>query len=220
MPEDQKNDQPDQITGPGTVINPSEPSPAATSSPPAPSEEPVLIPQTTDNSPPELAEDIPSEPEPTDVLPSQVSWTASEFIAHEKSFGWYISLAALAVVFAALAYLLTKGFISSAVIIAAAIILGAYAEHKPRELKYQLNSVGLVVGNKVYPYEEFKSFSVIPEGGVFAINFMPFKRFSPVLTVYFAPDDEKKITDVLLKQLPYEEPRRDAIDSLMRRIRF
>ena len=41
------------------------------------------------------------------------SWTASEFISHEKTTGWYGALAAGGVLFAALVYLLTHGWIST-----------------------------------------------------------------------------------------------------------
>jgi hypothetical protein len=230
MPEDQNNAQQNSTATPGTVFNPGAQQPVQQNNPVAPAALPVeplpAAPQQKDvSNEPEASvptyQEEPAYPESvSDVSPSKVSWTASEFISHEKSASWYLGLAALAIVSSSLVFILTKGIISSVVIIAAAIVFAVYAEHKPRQLLYQLDNIGLSIGGRMYAYEEFRCFSVIPEGGVFAINFMPLKRFSPVLTIYFAPDDEKKIMDVLVNQLPYEEPRRDAVDSLMTRIRF
>jgi hypothetical protein len=155
-----------------------------------------------------------------DILNESVSWTASEFIAHEKSRSWYLGLAVVTVVFASAIYLLTKDIISVVVIIVAALIFGITGSNKPRELQYRLDRSGLTIGAKHYIYEEYKSFSVITEGAFSSINFMPLKRFAPLISIYYHPEDEKKIMSVLSAYLPYEAPRRDAVDSLMRKIRF
>ena len=61
-----------------------------------------------------------------------VTWSASEFVAHDKSINWYIALAASVLFFTAIVYLITKDKITSGVIIFAAIIFGVYAARKPR----------------------------------------------------------------------------------------
>ena len=149
-----------------------------------------------------------------------VSWTASEFVHHEKSPGWYLSLTIAAGVLAALIYFVLRDVVSAGVVLVAAFIFGIYAAHKPRQLEYQLDQSGLTIADKHYPYHEFKTFSLQPEGAFASIVFMPLKRFAPVTTIYYPPEDEDKILTVLSAHLPFEEPRRDAVDSLMRRIRF
>ncbi|HEX4775026.1 MAG TPA: hypothetical protein VH234_05925 [Candidatus Saccharimonadales bacterium] len=153
-------------------------------------------------------------------VPSSVSWTASEFIAHNKSAGWYLGLTVATAILAFFIYLLTKDFISVGVVIVAAAVFGIYGSHKPRQLEYQLDLHGLSIGGKRYDYDQFKSFSVVPEGGLSSIVFMPLKRFAPPLSVYYPPEEEDKITAVLAEALPFEEPRRDAVDSLMKKVRF
>ena len=63
------------------------------------------------------------------VLP--VTWTASEFIEHEKSFNWYVGLAIVAGLLTGTIFLVTKDKISSATILIAAIVFGVYAARKP-----------------------------------------------------------------------------------------
>ncbi len=149
-----------------------------------------------------------------------VSWTASEFIAHDKADSWYIKLAVGALLLAALVYLLTRDLVSVIVIAIFAAIFGFFAARKPRVLNYALDNDGLHIGNKFYAYTDFKSFSVIDEGGIGAIWLMPLKRFMPSLTIYFAPDDEDKIITALTAYLPFEERDADMVERMMRRMRF
>ncbi|HSX30407.1 MAG TPA: hypothetical protein VLE99_00625 [Candidatus Saccharimonadales bacterium] len=153
-------------------------------------------------------------------VPDDISWTASEYIAHDKGTNWYVALAAGAVGAAALDYVITKDKISSVVILLAAAMFGLYAGHKPRVLEYALSLQGLLIGDKMYSFQDYKNFSVVPEGGIASIVFMPLKRFTPLLTVYVAPDKEDAVIDFLSQVLPFEHHRPDPVDGLLRRIHF
>lgn len=170
--------------------------------------------------PPEEPKESEETAEETAIGQPEVSWTASEFVHHEKSLGWYFGLAIGAAILAFFIYLLTEDVISVVVVIMAAVVLGIYGSHHPRQLHYKLNGHSLTIGGKQYDYGGFKSFSVVPEGAFSGIVFMPLKRFAPPLTIYYAPEDQDKIMAVLSTALPYEEPRRDVVDNFMRRIRF
>jgi hypothetical protein len=161
-------------------------------------------------------EDIPQ----SDQLNGEVTWTASEFVAHEKSAGWYGRLVIIAVVIAAFVYLLTRDPVSTVVVLVCAAALGVLGAKKPRQLQYRMDGSGITVGQKHYSYESFRSFSVAPEGAFSSIIFMPLKRFAPLTTIYFAPADESKIIGLLVDRLPFEEHKAAVIDSLMQRIRF
>ena len=163
-----------------------------------------------------MAEEQPT----TQQSPDSITWTASEFVAHDKSAGWYFALAVSAALISALVYLITKDVISVAVVVVAALLLGVYGSHKPRELEYRLDEHGIGIAHKYYSFDQFRSFSVRAEGAFTSIIFMPLKRFAPPISIYYAPDDEDKIMAALSSRLPFEEARRDAVDNLMRRIRF
>lgn len=175
------------------------------------------------NAAPQAVQVNTSEPDkdrPTRSTADSVSWTASEFIEHSKNFGWYVKLAIVAVILAALVFLVTRDKISTGVIIVAAAALGIFAARKPRVLQYRLDDDGLSVGTKLYNYELFKSFSMVNEGAVLSIYLLPMKRFMPALTIYYAHADEEAIVNVLSERLPVSERRSDAVDRLMHRIRF
>ncbi len=149
-----------------------------------------------------------------------VNWSASEFVAHHKGVVWYLLLAVAAIVLAGLAYLLTRDYVSAGGILFFAVIFGIAASRKPRVLEYQLNNKGLVIGEKFYMYSDFKSFTVGDEHPFASITFLPLKRFMPPLSIYFPPEEEKQIFDVLSGHLPMEQHRPELVDRLMKQIRF
>lgn len=162
----------------------------------------------------------PTTAQPNSKPAKAVQWTASEFIAHHKTSGWYLLLGGGAVALAGIVFLVTQDKISTAMVAVVAIIFGIFASRKPRELPYSVDNESLHVGDKSYPYATFRSFSVVQEEGVDSIRFMPLKRFMPILSIYFEPQDEQKIIYVLSKYLPVEERQLDAVDKLMHKIRF
>jgi len=149
-----------------------------------------------------------------------VIWTASEFIAHEKGAKWYGQLALGTAVLTAIVYLLTRDKISSGVVVLAAIVFGVYGARKPRTLEYRLGMSGLGIEDKSYDYEQFRSFWTTKEGAFSSITFMPLKRFMPSLTVYYSPQDEQQIMQILERHLPMENRDRDLLDRFLHRIRF
>lgn len=166
----------------------------------------------------------PPQPDPKPVAnndqPRLVNWSASEFIAHDKTAGWYGLLMVGGVIFAGLVYLLTKDVISTSVVGVVIVVFGIFAARKPRELSYSVDNQGVHIGEKFYPYSGFRSFSIVQEEAIESIWFSPLKRFTPMLAIYFAPDDGPKIVDVLSDNLPLENRELDVVDRLMHRLRF
>ncbi len=149
-----------------------------------------------------------------------ITWTASEFIAHQKTTGWYGLFALASVVGIALIFLLTRDFISVVIVIVVMAVLGFAAGRKPRTLQYQLDTKGIHIGLKEYAYNDFKAFSVIEEGPINSIDLLPLKRLMPPITIYCEPKDEEHITSLLGTYLPFQEGKKDLVDRFMHRIHF
>lgn len=153
--------------------------------------------------------------------PETISWTASEYIAHQKSTSWYLALAGATVLFAVLVYFITGGdILSVTVVVLAAIVLGIYAAKKPKEQQYAISAAGVMVGEKTYSFSLLKTFSIADEGAFSSITFWPMKRFMPALSIYYDPQDEEKIVEVLSNYLPMDTQKTDTVDKFMRKIRF
>jgi len=155
---------------------------------------------------------------PADI--QEVSWTASEFIAHQKPLTWYALLGLGSVIVAGGVLLLTNDKISAVMVIIVAIIFGVMGARQPRTLVYSLTHNGLRIGEKFYSYADFKSFSVLEDGAFFSILLLPMKRFMPGVSIYYPPEQEDSILAVLGTYLPHEKREVDALDRFMRKVRF
>lgn len=162
------------------------------------------------------------QPVPTDPIvdTEDISWTASEFIAHHKGPGWYSLMALIAVVLMVLVYVITRDLISEAVIVLLIILFAASASRKPRVLQYRLDRRGLTIGDRFYPYAMFKSFSLVQEGAFTSISLLPLKRLMLPINIYYEPKDESRIIEVISAYLPFERRNKDALDRFAHLIRF
>ena len=151
---------------------------------------------------------------------SLVRWTASEFVSHEKSIGWYLILGFVALLVAAILYFVTKELFSIAVVLILAVALAVFGNLKPRTLDYAILPDGIQIGDKHFGYATFRSFAVIEDGPVPSIQLLPQKRFMVPITIYFAPTDIDAITETLGDYLPFEHKERDFVDKISSRIRF
>ncbi len=166
---------------------------------------------------------LPAEDQTSNQLEAEevISWTASEYIAHQKSGGWYGALAGCTILFSVLVYFLTSGDVISVVVIFfAAIVFGIYAGKKPKEQQYAISPEGIAIGPKIYEFSQLKTFSITDDGAFSSITFWPMKRFMPTLSIYYDPQDEERIVNTLSLYLPLDTEKRDAVESLMRKIRF
>lgn len=149
-----------------------------------------------------------------------VEWTGPEFIAHEKSSGWYAKYGGVAFLIVVVIALLSRDIFSTVVAVIVCGIFGYAAARQPRDMHYAVDDHGITIGRRMYGYGNFQAFSIVEEGQLLNLTFMPLKRFMPPMNLYFDPADQDNIMDVLTAHLPLESHRHDAVERLMRRIRF
>jgi hypothetical protein len=246
-PQKQPQNPPDerQEFQPDTTISPRNPQPApaaptqaATAAPadsapslPAPdpgdeAEQQFYRPDDTTNDTPGVAASAANAVQPHATGPQMqsngeaIAWSASEFIAHDKTALWYLVLGGGGLVLMGLVYLFSRDIFATVVVAFVVALFWAGAVRQPREMHYALDTQGLAVNNRHYAYGNFRSFAIAEEGPLRSINFMPMKRFMPLMSVYYDPADEPRITEVLADHLPREAHKLDAVERLMRRIRF
>lgn len=149
-----------------------------------------------------------------------IIWSASEFVSHQKNTKWYVLLGIGAIVVSGILYLVTREIFSIVVVVILAIALGVFGAVKPKTLDYAIGDEGIQIGPKQFPYTTFHSFAVIDDAAIAYIQLLPQKRFMAPISIYFAPEDEKKIVDYLGEHLPLEHKKRDFTDKLASRIHF
>lgn len=163
----------------------------------------------------------PAATQQTQVSPPQsVSWTASEYIAHARGFGWFVLLGLGLFVVVTLIYFVTKDVLATVMVGIAGITFASFAARPPKVLNYTIDSQGVQIGHKHYGYAELRSFALLDDGPLPAVLLMPLKRFLPPITVFYEPKEEDAILDALSAYLPHENKEPDLVDKLMSRIRF
>jgi hypothetical protein len=224
---------------PGETVPPhGTPPPAPTPEQTAPSEQPQATASPPQPTPPEQAswyhaEDPASAEAPfpiSDMPPAAelpdadeapgVTWTASEFIAHDKPSLWYGGFILAVGLVGGITYLISREIIMVVAVVAAMASFGIMATRRPRVLEYQLDAHGVQIGPKLYHYGEFRSYSLLQIGAIHAIDLIPVQRFKPLITIYFPPDQEEPILSKLGESLPLEQRSVDLVDRLMHRLRF
>lgn len=169
-----------------------------------------------------VAEDRPAVSNNETPKPEQSSyaWSASEFIAYHKNASWYILAIFATLGIGGVVFLITRDIISTVSVAIFGILFMIYAGRKPRVLQYSIDAKGIHIGEKTYPFGLMRSFAVINQGSLRSINLYPLKRFMPPISIYFEPQEESTIVDLLGNHLPHEEKNQDMVDRLMHKIRF
>lgn len=148
-----------------------------------------------------------------------INWEAKEYIPREKNAGWYVGLVFVSLALIGLAVLFGS-WTFAIIIVLSAIVLVLYSVRPPRVLHYSLGSKGLSEGNRIYLYDDYKSFGVLREGENFAIVLTPRKRFSPGVKVYFPQEYGEGIVDAFGARLPMEEVKLDFLDKIVNFLRI
>ena len=148
-----------------------------------------------------------------------VSWEAEEYIVRDRNTWWYIGLVLIGVGLSAIAVWQSWWTFLALVILSIITILTSNFR-PPRKIQYQLNKDGLMEGNRLHKYEDFKAFGIMKEDSHFSAVLIPRKRFSLSVKVYFPGGSGEAIVDALGARLPMEEVKLDFLDKIVNFLRI
>lgn len=94
---------------------------------------------------------------------NKLAWEALEFEEKERGSDWFW---AIGIIFAAgsIASAIWGNYFFAALLVISGILLTFFAKQPPRTIYYELNELGLKIGDQLYPYENIKSYYVETEG--------------------------------------------------------
>ena len=155
---------------------------------------------------------------PSDLM-SAVSWEAAEAIHHEKGTNWFIGLGAAAVVLIGLSIWL-QAWTFTALVVVMVVAIVFLAKRPPQVMHYQLTTSGLQINDNHYAFRDFRAFGVVQDEAMYYVSLIPIKRFMPAIEVYFPQEHGEQIVDLLGAHIPMQTIKPDAVDRVMRRLRF
>ena len=149
-----------------------------------------------------------------------ITWQASEYVHHEKQFTWFMGLLAVTAIMVALAVFIVQSWTFAILVCVMAAATIVYARRPPRVLNYTLSGDGLHIDQRLYSFHDFRSFAVVQDGPLYSIMLIPVQRFMPAVIVYFPTENGEAIVDAFGVVLPIEQRELDALDRLVRKLRF
>lgn len=169
----------------------------------------------------ESVEPIQSVPDKPIIDDAPVYWSASEYVKYDKNTLWFVGLAVVALAFIAVDFLVFKSYTFSVLVVVMVIAIVVLSLRPARTIDYTLSGdQGLYIGEKLYHFSEFKSFSLIQDHGQHSLMLIPVKRFLPGVSVYFPEEAGEKIVDIFGARLPMENRKLDIIDIVVQKLRL
>jgi len=146
-----------------------------------------------------------------DTSEDKLVWSALEYEEKDRSTDWFWALGII-VVTSVIAALIFADYFFAVLLILAGFLLAFFAIKKPEVVTYELNPVGLKIRNRIYPYENIKSFWVQLGKPILFIHTE--RVFMPIISIpideHIAPDIHgimtyQNIPEVEMKEHPGDQ---------------
>lgn len=148
-----------------------------------------------------------------------VSWQAEEYIVRDRNAWWYCGLFLVGAGLCVLSVFL--GWWTFLILVVLSIItILVFTFRPPRKISYVLNKDGLMEGNNLHKYSDYRAFGILKEGSHFSAVLIPKKRFGLSTKVYFPESNGEAIVDALGARLPMEEVKLDFLDKIVNFLRI
>jgi hypothetical protein len=150
-----------------------------------------------------------------------VHWSADEYINQEHSLLWFVAFVAVVLGLIAMDIFMMKSYTFSVLVVIMAITVIILIRRPSQTVNYTLSADhGLYIGEKLYNFDEFKSFGIIRDSGRNSIMLIPVKRFAAGVSVYFPDDVGERIVDIIGARLPMVSQKLDIVDVIVRKLRL
>ena len=156
------------------------------------------------------------------VSSQKLNWSALEYEEKGRSVDWFWALGII-VVTSSIAAIIFNDYFFAALLVLSGLLLGFFAIKKPDTIFYEMNDKGLKIGNRIYPYENIKSFWVhIGQANIKTLLFIKSERvFMPIITVPIDNQLAEEIRSLMIsKNIAEEEMKEHPSDKIMEMLGF
>ena len=131
-------------------------------------------------------------------------WEAPSHTHHERTSGWYLAAAVVALLFVAYA-VWTANFLFAFIILLMAMLVVLAGNEEPHSVLCQIGDTGVVWGGRLYPYRDIDQFAVIYQPPMAKVLYIDFNSsIKPRLRIPLEDQDPNEIR-VHLKQYLSED---------------
>jgi hypothetical protein len=135
--------------------------------------------------------------EEVEVGDALMSWETWEFPPHERSRVWFIVMGILCVVCLVYAFS-SANFLFAVVILMFVVITMVNMIRKPQRLPVHVTTLGIVLGNEFFPYDDIKDFSIVYKPPVKTL-YLDFKNsWKPLTSIPLEEIDPNQLREQML----------------------
>lgn len=149
-----------------------------------------------------------------------IQWQAPEFEKYEKGPAWFIVSGIFALIVFTVVIIM-KNFIFAILIVIMVFVIYIYALKEPRLVTFKISGNGIAVNDKIYSFEELKSFWIFfepPETKELSVRSK--KWLMPLIKIPLDRQDPTLIRSALIKFIPEQTQEQSVIDVIARNLRF
>ncbi|MBI4114212.1 MAG: hypothetical protein HY445_00015 [Candidatus Niyogibacteria bacterium] len=153
-------------------------------------------------------------------IKTSFSWHAPEYVYHEKDGRWYAILGIITLLLLGIAFFLNN-FLFGILIIVASFALALYGAKRPKIVTFSLTTQGIRIDDRLYPYENIRSFWLHYDPPAFKELSIVFRKtIMPRLTLPLEDADPNEIREILIKYVSEKPHDQTLSDTLSRVLRF
>jgi len=150
-----------------------------------------------------------------------MEWDAPEYNHYEKGVNWYWWAGLTAILLLGLA-VWQKSFLFGTLILVGWFTVVVYAARPPRTVKFAITENGILVENRLYPWNELQSFWVFNNPPLLReISLASQRALMPYIKIPLADGmDIDRVKDAMKKFLQEKEQQESLIDNLTHLAKF
>ena len=143
-----------------------------------------------------------------------ITWEAEEFKKTQKTGTWYLAWGFLSL--AIIVFAITqKSPLMALLFVLISVIAYLFSQKQPRKIKFIISEKGIKINNKLYFYDNLKSFWIFydpPRKKELSLKSK--KVFMPYIALPIANQNPIKIREYLLEFIPEKEHQESLADNL------
>jgi hypothetical protein len=159
--------------------------------------------------------------EPSAFDHAVISWTAQEYIKHEKGLFWKVCAVIFIAVFAAFGFMEDAWTFSLAIIVFGVTYFIVHLEH-PKHVEVKISATGIKFGNRKYSYGKIKAFWIIYNPPhIKTLNIRVHGEFLTDISIQLDDQNPAVIREYLLSKIPEMEGKSESLgDAILRLLKI
>ncbi len=145
---------------------------------------------------------------------TKILWQAPEFRHYEKSYSWYITFLAIAILIVGF-FIIQKDLFAAICIGILSLLIILFAQHKPKQVEIQLTNKGVHFGELFFPYKQIKHFWIVHNEKHKTLNLETTAHLNNVIILELEEQNPDHVREFLIQFLPEHE---DTDETLTQRI--